>query len=137
MDPAEISGAAQTSAWSLRARARSFVHAGAGIAATLAHEPNAWIHALATGVVVAAGFALDVSRAEWCWLVVAISLVWAAECFNTALESLADAVAPDPHPLVGRAKDAAAGAVLVCALGASLIGLLVLGPRLLAWWGAA
>jgi diacylglycerol kinase (ATP) len=49
---------------------------------------------------------------------------------NTALEVLADAVAPDPHPLVGRAKDAAAGAVLVAALGAAAIGLLVLGPRL-------
>ena len=63
----------------------------------------------------------------------AIALVLAAECLNTALESLADAVAPDPHPLVARAKDAAAGGVLLAAIGAAVIGLLVLGPPLLAW----
>ena len=82
---------------------------------------------------VAAGVLLDVSRGDWCWLVLAISLVFAAECMNTALESLADAAAGDPHPLVGRAKDAAAGAVLCTAVGAALIGLLVLGHPLLAW----
>jgi diacylglycerol kinase len=116
----------------MRARARSFVHAGAGVLAMFRTQPNARIHALAAIAVVAAGLALDVSRGDWCWLVVAMALVLAAECMNTALESLADAVAPDPHPLVGRAKDAAAGAVLLCAIGAALIGLLVLGPPLLA-----
>ena len=67
-------------------------------------------------------------------LAVAIALVWAAECLNTAVESLADATSPDHHPLVGRAKDAAAGAVLCAAIGAAVIGLLVLGRPLLAWW---
>jgi diacylglycerol kinase len=86
--------------------------------------------------VVALGLWLDLSRGDWCWLVVAIAMVLAAECMNTALESLADAALPEPHPLVGRAKDAAAGAVLCAALGAAGIGLLVLGPPLLHWWGA-
>ena len=80
------------------------------------------------------GLLLGLSRADWCWLVLAIALVWVAECMNTALESLADATSPDPHPRVGRAKDAAAGAVLCAAIGAALIGLLVLGRPLLAWW---
>jgi diacylglycerol kinase len=84
--------------------------------------------------VLALGAFLDLSRGDWCWLVVAIAMVWAAECMNTALESLADATAPDPHPLVGRAKDAAAGAVLCASIGAAVIGLLVLGRPLLAWW---
>ena len=116
----------------VRARARSFVHAGAGVAAMFRTQPNARIHALVAFAVVGAGLAFDVSRLEWCWLVLAIALVLAAECLNTALESLADAVAPEPHPLVGRAKDAAAGGVLLTAIGAALVGLLVLVPHLLA-----
>ncbi len=121
----------------LRARLRSFRYAGAGIAATFVHEPNAKIHAAATLAVIGLGLFLDVSRGDWCWLIVAIALVWAAECMNTAVESLADATAPDHHPLVGRAKDAAAGAVLCTALGAAAIGLLVLGRPLLAWWASS
>lgn len=117
----------------LRARIRSFRHAGAGIAVTFVLEPNAKIHAAVTVAVVLLGALLDLSRGDWCWLVVAISMVWAAECMNTALEALADATHPDEHPLVGRAKDAAAGAVLCAAIGAAAIGLLVLGGPLLAW----
>lgn len=115
------------------ARLRSFRDAGAGVVATLHTQANAKIHAAVTVAVVALGALLDVSRGDWCWLAVAIAMVWSAECLNTALESLADATAPDPHPLVGRAKDAAAGAVLCAAIGAAAIGLLVLGPPLLAW----
>lgn len=121
----------------LRARIRSFRHAGAGIVATFSTQPNAKIHALASVAVVALGLWLDVSRGDWCWLILAIALVFAAECMNTALESLADATSPELHPLVGRAKDAAAGAVLCTAIGAAAIGLLVLGRPLLAWWVAS
>ena len=116
----------------LRGRIRSFRNAGAGVAATLASQANAKIHALATVMVVALGLALDLPRGDWCWLVLAIALVWAAECLNTALEELADVTAPDPDPRVGRAKDAAAGGVLVAAAGAAVIGALVLGPPLVA-----
>jgi diacylglycerol kinase (ATP) len=116
--------------FSLRARARSFAHAGAGFYYVLRSQHNARIHAFVTLAVVAAGLGLEVSRLEWCWLVVAIAMVWAAEAMNTALETLADATQPHRDPLVGRAKDAAAGAVLVAAAGAALIGLLVLGPHL-------
>jgi len=119
--------------FSLRARARSFAAAGAGLAYVLASQHNARIHAAATVAVVAAGLGLGVSRLEWCWLVAAIAAVWTAEAFNTALEALADAVKPDRHPLIGRAKDAAAGAVLAASIGAALIGLFVLGPPLLRW----
>lgn len=80
------------------------------------------------------GALLDLSRGDWCWLVAAIAMVFASECMNTALEALADAAAPAPHPLVGRAKDAAAGAVLCAAAGAAGIGVLVLLPPLLRWW---
>ena len=119
--------------FSLGARARSFAHAGAGLAHVLATQHNARIHALATLAVLALGLLLGVSRLEWCLLVAAIAAVWAAEAHNTALESLADALKPERDAQVGRAKDAAAGAVLAASLGAAAIGLLVLGPRLWAW----
>jgi diacylglycerol kinase (ATP) len=116
---------------SLRARLRSLGHALDGLALLLRSQPNAWIHAVATVLVVALGSLLQVSAYEWLWLLLAMALVWMAEAFNTALERLADAVSHEQHPLIGQAKDLAAGAVLVAALAAAVIGMLILGPRLL------
>ncbi len=116
------------------ARARSFRNAALGIWDVLRTQPNAWIHAAASLAVCAAGFALGVSRGDWVALVLAMTLVWVAESMNTALERLGDATSPGPHPLVGRAKDAAAGAVLIAAIGAGVVGMLVLGPPLWTIW---
>jgi len=94
-------------------------------------QHNAWIHAVVSIVTCAGGIWLGLSATEWCWIVVAMMAVWTAEGINTALERLADAVTTDDNPLIGQAKDAAAGAVLIAAVGAATIGLLVMGPRLL------
>jgi diacylglycerol kinase (ATP) len=75
---------------------------------------------------------MHLSTGEWCWIVLAIMSVWTAEALNTAFEFLADVASPEFHPLVQQAKDVAAGAVLLSAIGAAVIGLLVLGPPLLA-----
>lgn len=72
---------------------------------------------------------VGLSRAEWLWIIVAITLVWCAEAFNTALEQLADALHPENHPGIGRAKDVAAAAVLTAAVGAAVIGMLVFVPH--------
>lgn len=120
---------------SLAARLRSFVYAGRGVVTLLRSQHNAWIHTLATIVTVAVAAGLGVSRADWIALILAMLVVWAAEAFNTALELLADMASPGFHPLVEKAKDVAAGGVLICAVGAALIGLLVLGPYLLAALG--
>ncbi len=120
------------SGFSLRERAQSFVDAGRGIARLLADEPNARIHALASVAAVALGVWLDLTAGEWCWIALAIALVWVAEALNSALESLADAVHPERDARVGRAKDVAAGAVLVAAIAAAVIGALIFGPRLVA-----
>ena len=112
-------------------RARSFANAFAGLREVIRTQQNAWIHAAATLLVVVAGVALDVTRLDWCWLIAAIAAVWVAEAFNTALESLADAAVPEQHPKVRVAKDAAAGAVLVAAIAAALVGALILGRPLL------
>lgn len=65
-------------------------------------------------------------------VVFAIVLVLAAEGFNTALEHLTDLVSPDYHPLAGKAKDVAAGAVLLAAIGAATVGILIFGSKILA-----
>jgi diacylglycerol kinase (ATP) len=113
-------------------RLRSVRFALRGIALMLRTQHNAWIHPAATLAVIAVGLLLGVTAAEWCWLVLAIVAVWTAEALNTALELLADVASPEFHPLVEQAKDVAAGAVLISALGAVAIGGLVLGPHLLA-----
>lgn len=113
-------------------RLNSFRYAFAGLWVLLKTQHNAWIHLGATLLVIAAGLFFRIPRLDWCWLIAAILGVWVAETFNTALEFLADAVHPEQHPLVGKAKDAAAGAVLLAASGAVLIGLLVLGPPVIA-----
>jgi diacylglycerol kinase (ATP) len=94
----------------------------------LKSQHNAWVHAVATLIVVVAGFYFGVTASEWCWLVLAVIAVWTAEALNTAFEFLADVASPEFHPLVKQSKDVAAGAVLISAIGAAIIGLLVLGP---------
>ena len=98
----------------------------------LRSQHNAWVHALASVAAVAAGLLFQVSRGEWLAITLAIVAVWSAEALNTAFESLCDVASPEFHPMVERAKDVAAGSVLVAAIGAVVIGLLVFGPRLLA-----
>src|SRR5690348_12356883 len=88
-------------------RLRSFVHAARGVW-HLRREPNARIHALVTLVVLVTAALSELAALEWALLVFAISLVFAAEALNTALEHLANAIIPHEHPLVGTAKDLAA-----------------------------
>lgn len=109
-------------------RIRSFRHAIIGIIRMIRCQHNAWIHAAATLVVLAAGLFLRVSAADWCWIILAISIVWTAEALNTAFEFLADAASPEFHPLVRDAKDVAAGAVLLTAIAAFIIGIIIFWP---------
>lgn len=117
----------------LSSRLRSFGHAFRGLKVLLQTQPNARIHAVATVLVVAAGVLLRISPTEWALVVLAIAGVWTAEALNTAIEFLVDLVSPDPHPLAGKAKDVAAGAVLIAAIGSAVIGGFVFGPHLLRW----
>ncbi|HFA49070.1 MAG TPA: diacylglycerol kinase family protein [Bacteroidetes bacterium] len=109
----------------------SFGFALAGIRRLFATQPNARVHLVVTVLVLAGGFYFKISTAEWCLSVVAIAAVLAAEAFNTALEDLTDLVSPDHHPLAGHAKDMAAGAVLLTAAGAAIVGLLIFLPKIL------
>jgi diacylglycerol kinase (ATP) len=113
-----------------RARGKSFACAFRGIALLLHAQANARIHLVATVLVIAAGFAFHVSRGEWLSLAFAIGIVWIAEAANTAIEVLADRITPDRDEQIGRAKDLAAGAVLLAAITAGVVGVIVLGPHL-------
>ena len=117
--------------FSVAVRARSFRYAGRGVVALLRSQHNAWIHAAASLAVVGLGLAVGLSRLDWCLVVLAMMVVWSAEAVNTAFEALCDVASPDLHPLVERAKDIAAGAVLLAAGGAVVVGVLVFGPHLL------
>jgi diacylglycerol kinase (ATP) len=117
---------------SFTGRIRSVKYALRGIRIMIGSQQNAWIHAAATVVVVAAGWWCGLTLAEWCWIVLAVVSVWTAEALNTAFEFLTDVASPGSHPVAGKAKDVAAGAVLITAVGAAVIGALVFGPRLVA-----
>jgi diacylglycerol kinase len=114
----------------LYSRARSFRYAFAGWWYVLRTQHNAWIHALVSTAVLLLGLWLHITRQEWAILILTMMAVWMAEFMNTALEAVVDMVMPDLHPLAKVAKDIAAAAVLVGAIGAVLIGLLILGPPL-------
>ena len=109
-------------------RIRSIVCALKGIRVMLASQHNAWIHGCATMAVGIAGLYFRVTRSEWCWIVLAVMAVWTAEALNTAFEFLTDVASPEFHPLAGKAKDVAAGAVLIAAIGSVIIGFVVFGP---------
>ena len=110
-------------------RKQSFGFAFSGFARLLS-EANFRIHLAALGFVLALGTWLGLAGVEWALVALSIALVLMAEAFNTALELLADAVAPQRHPLVGAAKDVAASAVLLTALGAVAVAGFVFIPKL-------
>jgi diacylglycerol kinase (ATP) len=114
----------------IRRRLNSFGYALQGIASAFRSEENLRWHVLSAGGAVALGFFLGITRLEWALIIFAIGLVWMAELFNTALEVLVNLVSPGRHPLAGKAKDISAGAVLVAACTAALIGALVFLPYL-------
>jgi diacylglycerol kinase (ATP) len=111
-------------------RMRSFHYAFEGWWYVLRSQRNAWIHAVITVAVIALAWWLRLSRQDWAVLILIITAVWMAEFMNTALETIVNLVSPDFHPLAKIAKDVGSAAVLVGAVGAVLIGLLILGPPL-------
>lgn len=109
---------------------RSFGPAMAGVVWALKTQRNLQFHAGATLLVLVLGLGLHLVAWEWCAVMLATGMVWAAELMNTALEVLADRVSQKREEAIRRAKDAAAGAVLMTALGALGVGLMVFLPKL-------
>tara|TARA_R110000850_G_scaffold7548_16_gene27411 strand:+ start:1169 stop:1561 length:393 start_codon:yes stop_codon:yes gene_type:complete len=112
---------------------RCFADAFRGIVSVLRTEWNFRIHLAALIIVIALGFVFDISQGEWLAVITCSALVIIAEVLNTALEYLADAVHPEADEGVGRAKDAAAGGVMIAAVAASIVGAIVFFPRIWEW----
>lgn len=114
----------------LFSRIAAFGHAFRGWWYVLNTQHNAWIHSVVALVVFILGLWLNLPARDWAVLVLTIAMVFMAEFINTAIEAVVDLASPVHHPLAKVGKDVGAGAVLVAALAAILIGLLILGPPL-------
>jgi diacylglycerol kinase (ATP) len=117
--------------FSIPARIRSFRHAFKGWWWMIREEHNSWIHLVIVAVLVPLCFILRLSLIEWVIIVLCIGLVLGMELLNSAIERIADKISPDQDPEIGKIKDLAAGAVLICAIVAAIAGLIILIPKFL------
>lgn len=113
-------------------RIESFKYAFRGIAMVLKSEKNMLIHLIVSILVFICGILFQISTTEWMICLLCFGLVFSAEMMNSAIESLVDLVSPNHHKLAGKAKDIAAGAVLVAAIFAAITGLIIFIPKGLA-----
>lgn len=109
-------------------RLKSFRFAFSGLVTLVVDQHNARVHLVATVFVVLLGCYVDLAVGDWIILILTMSIVWLGESLNSAVEYLSDAVVPEQHPLIKKAKDVAAAGVLVAAIGALVIGLLIFVP---------
>jgi diacylglycerol kinase len=116
--------------FSFRKRLKSFGYAFNGLKVMLAEEHNSRIHLVAAILVLFLGWFLKLSYQEWAVISTAIGAVFAAELFNSALENLADHLAPGKHEKIKKVKDLLAAAVLVSAITAVVIGCLIFFPKI-------
>jgi diacylglycerol kinase len=117
----------------LSSRLASFKHAFTGLRHLIHTQKNAWIHAVISILVIVLGLIFSIPAQSWVVIFLTIGMVWMAELFNTAVETIVDLVSPQKHPLAKIAKDVAAGAVLVTAITSILVGVFIFGPPLLQW----
>ncbi len=109
---------------------RSFIDAWRGIRLAVASQQNLKIHLAIATMVILAGIYFQIRITEWLAIVLAIGLVISAEMMNTALENIVNLVSPAHQPLAGKIKDLTAGAVLVLAITAVIIGVIIFIPYL-------
>ena len=112
----------------LHKRLKSFTYAWKAVCSFLSKENNAWIHCTAIIAVTIQVIRLEQTSTKWLVILLCFAMVLAAEAFNTAIERLVNLVSPDYHPVAGDVKDIAAGAVLICAIFAAIIGLIIFVP---------
>ncbi len=112
-------------AMKFRVALNGFLHA-------LKHELHMKVHLAAAALVCSAGWYFEISKCEWLAIIICIASVFAAEVFNSAIEQLCNTLHPAQDKGIGLVKDMAAGAVLVTAVGAAIVGVIVFLPHVLA-----
>lgn len=111
---------------------RAVGHALDGIKAAFISERHFRIHCVIALIVITLGLSISLSIHEWLWILLCITIVIGAELINTALETLTDLATPEVHPLAKKAKDVAAGMVVLCVLFAVITGILIFWPKIIA-----
>ena len=109
----------------------SFKYAIEGIWTSFKTERNMKIHIFIMILVIIAGIILKISKSEWIICIILFAIVIGSELFNTSIETIVDMVMPEKNEKAKIAKDVSAGAVLVVAIGAAIIGLVIFVPRIL------
>jgi len=104
---------------------KSFFYAFSGIGRTAITQRNMKIHLCFAVLALMANTVLRLTVMEWVIILILIGLVLSFECFNTAIESLVDRFSTEEHHLSRNAKDAAAGAVLIMAIIAVIVGFII------------
>ena len=112
-------------------RLHSFQHAFRGLGYVIRTQRNAWIHVVIATCIFMLSFWLHLDARDWAVIILTTAMVFTAEFLNTAIEAVVDLASPQKHPLAKVGKDVGAGAVLIAAVAAVLVGALILGPPLL------
>ena len=113
-----------------RSRLKSMSNAWRGLQIMFTDQYNIWIHTMILGLVLIAGIYFNITLLEWIFIVLASGMVFAAEAFNTAIEIDMNLTSPEFHPHARDTKDVAAGAVLITAVVAMVIGVIIFLPRI-------
>lgn len=114
-------------------RILSFKFAFEGIRDAVKTEPNLKFHLAFASIVIGAGFFFQISPLDWILIIIMTGLVLSLEMTNTAIEAVVNSFTLEQHPTAKYAKDIAAGAVLVIAVAAAVVGIIIFLPYLKAW----
>ncbi len=110
---------------------KSFKYAIEGIITAINKERNMKIHISIMILVIIMGIVLKISKIEWIICTILFGLVISLELVNTAIENTIDLITQEKDPKAKIAKDTAAGAVLVSAISAAIIGLIIFIPKII------
>lgn len=119
----------------MKKRIQSFKYAGKGVAKVAVSEVNFLIHLAAAAFVTVLGFYFSLAPLEWAAVLLCFGLVLSAEAMNSAVERVVNFISPGRHELAGEIKDIAAGAVLIAAASAALVGAVIFIPKIAARLG--
>lgn len=110
---------------------KAFGYAAKGLAEAIRTQFNIRFHFVATLLAAGMGLYFSISLVEWCFIILAIAIVWIAELLNTALEYITDFVSPEYNDIAGKVKDIAASAALIAAIASAIIGLIIFIPKMI------
>ena len=119
--------------FSIIKRAESFTHAGRGLYIFLKSTHNAWLDIVVFAIVIFMGLFFQITKTEWLFIFIVSGIVFISESFNTAIEIDMDLTSPTFHPFAKDTKDVAAGAVLISAILAVIVGVMIFVPYLIAF----